>query len=130
MKKMLKFSSLKTVGTSIWPGICYLLNLSNGFWNPAKKWDNCMIDNFTANSKKLWRNYMLEACWLHHNKNSMIEAAWPWRCPFQSVVKKTKSLLMNKEEKLKEYHQKLFILFSLSINLVPAKPAKRFSKSC
>jgi len=44
--------------------------------------------------------------------------------------KKTKSLLMNKEEKLKEYHQKLFILFSLSIILVPAKPAKRFSKSC
>jgi len=26
-----KFSSLKTVGTSIWPGIGYLLNMPNGF---------------------------------------------------------------------------------------------------
>jgi len=24
-------SYLKTAGTSIWPGICYLLNLPNGF---------------------------------------------------------------------------------------------------
>ena len=30
-KEGVKFSSLKTVGTSIWPGICYLLNLPNGF---------------------------------------------------------------------------------------------------
>jgi len=26
MKKVQKFSSLKDVGTNIWPGICYLLN--------------------------------------------------------------------------------------------------------
>jgi len=26
-----QLSSLKTVGTSIWPEICYLLNLPNGF---------------------------------------------------------------------------------------------------
>jgi len=31
MKKVYNFSSLKTVGTSVWPGICYLLNLPNGF---------------------------------------------------------------------------------------------------
>ena len=96
--KVKKFSSLKIVETNIWPRICYLLNLPNGFKNPAKKWDNCKIDNFTANSEKklldlaanqlkwqhstksfsysrvgyLWlcRNYIHEASWLRHNKNS------------------------------------------------------------
>jgi len=37
---------------------------------------------------------MLEACWLHHNKNSkwlkQFVLGWPWCWPFQSVVKKTK----------------------------------------
>ena len=43
----------------------------------------------------------------------MIKATctWPWCCPFQSVVMKTKYFLMNKEEKLKDYHQKMFIQF-------------------
>jgi len=36
MKKVQKFSSLKIVGTNIWPGICYLLNLQNGFQNLTK----------------------------------------------------------------------------------------------
>ena len=46
----------------------------------------------------------------------MIEAActWPWCCPFKSIVKKTKHFLMNKEEKLKYYHQKPLIQFFLS----------------
>jgi len=59
---------------------------------------------------------MLEACSLRHNKLEIIEAActWLWCCPFQSVVKKTKYFLMNKEEKLKDYHQKLFIQLFLS----------------
>jgi len=58
----------------------------------------------------------------------MIEAAchWPWCCPFQSVVKKAKFFLMNK---VKDYHQTLFIQLFIK-NLLPAKPAKRFSKSC
>ena len=37
MKKVQKFSSLKIIGTNIWPGICHLLNLPNGFLNLAKK---------------------------------------------------------------------------------------------
>jgi len=43
----------------------------------------------------------------------MIEAActWPWCCQFQSVIKKTKHILMNMEETLKDYHQKLFTQF-------------------
>jgi len=54
----------------------------------------------------------------------MIEATctWPWCCLFQSAVKKTKYFLMNKEEKLKDYHQKLFIQFFCQ-EFLPAKPA-------
>jgi len=33
-----KFTSLKTVGTNIWPEVCYLLN---GFKNPARKSASC-----------------------------------------------------------------------------------------
>jgi len=29
------------VGTNIWPGICYLLNLPNIFQNPARKSASC-----------------------------------------------------------------------------------------
>jgi len=35
------------VGTNIWPGICYLLDLLNGFQNPARK-----SAKFPANSEK------------------------------------------------------------------------------
>jgi len=31
----------KMVGTNIWPGICYLLNLLNVFQNPARKSASC-----------------------------------------------------------------------------------------
>jgi len=41
MKKVQKFPSLKIVGTNIWPGICYLLNLLNGFHNLARKSARC-----------------------------------------------------------------------------------------
>jgi len=38
---MKKFSSLKIVGTNIWPEICYLLNLLNAFQNSARKSASC-----------------------------------------------------------------------------------------
>jgi len=41
MKKVQKFSSLKIAGTNIWPGIRHLLNLLNGFQNPARKSASC-----------------------------------------------------------------------------------------
>jgi len=44
-------------------------------------------------------------------QSAHLACAWPCCCPFQSVVKKTKCFLMNKEEKLKDYHEKLFIQF-------------------
>jgi len=50
MKKVWKFSSLKIVGRNIWPGICYLQNLLNGFQNPARKSASCYIETFPANS--------------------------------------------------------------------------------
>jgi len=41
MKKVQKFTSLKTVGTNILPEVCFLLNLQNGFKNPARKSASC-----------------------------------------------------------------------------------------
>jgi len=32
--------------------MCYLLNLLNGFQNPARKSASCYIENFPANSEK------------------------------------------------------------------------------
>jgi len=32
---------VKVIGTNIWPGIRYLLNLLNGFQNPARKSASC-----------------------------------------------------------------------------------------
>jgi len=43
-----KFSSWKSIGTGLWSGICFLLNLRNGWYNPAWK-----IEHFTANSEKI-----------------------------------------------------------------------------
>ena len=38
-----KFSPLKMVGTNIWPGICYLLNLLNGFQNLARNENQLIV---------------------------------------------------------------------------------------
>jgi len=48
-----KFSSLKTLRIGFWSGICYLLNLPNGWQNPASKFANCYIENFTAKTVKI-----------------------------------------------------------------------------
>jgi len=40
------------VGTNIWPGLCYLLNLLNSFQNPARKSASWWIEKFSANSEK------------------------------------------------------------------------------
>ena len=40
-EECVKFFISKMVGTNIWPGICYLLNLLNVFQNPARKSASC-----------------------------------------------------------------------------------------
>jgi len=51
-EKNVRFSSPKSVET-FFPGICYLINLPNGFQNSARKSAHCWIENFTANSEKI-----------------------------------------------------------------------------
>jgi len=47
-----RFSSPKIVET-FFPGICYQIDLPNGFQNSARKSAHCWIENFTANSEKI-----------------------------------------------------------------------------
>jgi len=40
----------------LWSGICYLVSLTNGWLNPARKSANGKSEKFTANSEKILLN--------------------------------------------------------------------------